>query len=168
MAPAESQVVTLYANDDLLSSYHFGRGTAGGRVEDGEIVLNDAQLAFHVFADDMISFGFLRDERVNVIDLGALYVPGDERAVDRAPKFALSLFHTLFKDGPQLSYLGAGGNRLRHKEANRILGPLPPEGLYHIEPRVGHTYLLRAMRKGIGTRTSSSSSRSSTSTRDPA
>ncbi len=146
---APDPVVTLYARDDLRSSFDFRNGREGGRIVDGEILLDDAQIVFDVFQEGMLSFGFTRDERVRIIDLGPAYVPGLERATDHAPKFSVSIFHTLFLSGSQFSYLGATGRILRSKEAGPILDPLPGEGLYHVAPEVGHTYLLRAKHTGV-------------------
>ena len=64
-------------------------------------------------------------------------------------KFSISLFHTLFmKGGAEFSYVGSRGQTLRLRDADRILDPLPKRGIRHIEPRVGHTYLVRARRRG--------------------
>lgn len=141
-------IVTLWARDDLLSSFDFRSGGPGARVEAGEIVLDDAHMTFDVFAADMLSFGYQRDELVDILDLGEVYVNGRERVRDRAPKFAISLFHTLFLDGARFSYREAGGRVVRLDHANRIFATLPPEGLYHVRPQVGHTYLVRIRPRG--------------------
>ena len=146
-----SGVVTLYAEDDLLSSFSFSGGCAGGRIVDGELVLDDAQMAFDVFAENMITFGFVRDARTRILDLGDVSVPPRERAVDRAPKLPTSLFQTLFLSGAHFSYLDPTGREHRFKDASEIMNALPTEGIYHLEPIVGHTYLVRTNRKGEGT-----------------
>ncbi len=146
-----SGIVTLYAEDDLQSSFSFRGGCAGGRVVDGELVLDDAQIAFDVLAENMITFGFVRDARTMILDLGDVSVPARERAVDRAPKLPTSLFQTLFLNGVHFSYRDPTGRPHRFKEANDIMNALPPEGLYHLEPIVGHTYLVRTNRKGTDT-----------------
>lgn len=144
-----SRLVTLYAHDDLLSSYSFRDAAAGARVVDGEIDLTRAQVVFHVLEENTLSYGFVGMEAVNIIDLGDVLIGGFPRARDRAPKFALSLFHTLFLDGSRFSYLGAGGKVRRYGPAQKILNPLRPEGLHHIEPIVGHVYLLRSKQSGV-------------------
>ena len=65
-AQPEEGLVTLYARDDLASSFDFRSGTAGGRVVDGEIRLTDAQLAYGAFLRDQLSFGLVRNERVDI------------------------------------------------------------------------------------------------------
>jgi hypothetical protein len=148
-APAASYLVTLYAHDDLQSSFDFRRGHAGGHVERGEVRLT-AQIAFDVLAPDRISFGLVRDERVEVLDLGGFYVPSQPRARDRSAEFPISLFHTLFFDGVRFGYFGPGGDRHSLDEADRILGSLPPETIRHIDPVVGHTYVVRVHPEGVG------------------
>ncbi len=151
--PAQSPaggVVTLFANDDLLSSFDFERGSAGGHVLDGEVTLDDAHIAFDVFERNSISFGFRRDAFVSVIDLGAQFVSPFERAQDAGVKIPASLFHTLFLDGRRFSYVGPGGKVERLRAASRIFDPLPPEGMYHVPAVLGHTYLVRF--RGFDTR----------------
>lgn len=145
----EPGIVTLWARDDLRSSFDFRTGGPGARVEAGEIVLDDAHMVFDVFAADMLSFGYQRDELVNIIDLGEVYVHERERARDRAPKFAISLFHTLFLDGAHFAYLEPGGRAFRLEHANRIFAAPASDGLYHVRPEVGHTYLVRTRRRGL-------------------
>lgn len=145
-------LVTLYANDDLQSSFDFRSGRPGGQVQRGEIRLERAQIAFDVLAADQISFGFVRDERVEVLDLGALFVPPQTRSRDPAIEFPVSILHSLFFDGVRFGYLGPGGDRHPLEEADRILGALPPESLRHLTPLVRHTYLVRVHTEGLGLR----------------
>lgn len=143
-----TSIVTLYANDDLLSSFDFRSGSAGGRVFDGEVRLDAAQIAFGLFAAGQISFGFTRDERVDVLDLGPVVVPPRTRARDRAEEFPLSIFHTLFLADNGFAFVGPGGDVDPYDRADRILTLVPTQELRHIEPHVGHTYLLRVRRNG--------------------
>jgi hypothetical protein len=145
-----SGLATLHARDDLASSFDFRGGRPGGRVEQGEIRLDGAQIAFDVLAPDRISFGFVEDERVDVLDLGAFRIPPQARARDRAVEFPLALIHTLFFDGVRFGFVGPGGDRHALDEADRILGGLPPERIRHVDPVVGHTYVVRVHRKGLG------------------
>jgi len=143
-APApESRVVTLYANDDLLSSIDFRTGGPGARLADGEIDLRGAQLVYHALRANHLSFGFVYDELAEVVDLGELFVTPDARVLDDAAKFPISVFHTLFLDGGRVAYRDARGRTVRLPEGLRILGPLVTDGTRHVEPRVGHVYLLR-------------------------
>lgn len=153
LRPAEDQapnegLFTFFAHDDLQSTFDFRLGRAGGRVESGEVFLDGAQLAFGVFAPDLLSFGFVFDENVEVLDLGEAYVAPQARARDGAEEFAIGIFHTLSFDGLRFSYVDAGGDVRPYDPADRILGALPPEGLRHVAPVVGHTYVVRVRRRG--------------------
>ena len=148
--PGQSSIMTLFAHDDLLSSYSFRQDAAGGRLSDGEIDLSQAQIVFSMFEEDALSFGFVGHEPVNVIDLGAVFVKGFARARDLAPKFSPSVFHTLVLDGTKVSYRGSSNRWLRLKDGQRIFDPLPKEGLYHIKPVIGHTYLMRVLPRSGG------------------
>lgn len=141
-----SYVATLLANDDLLSSFDFRSGGAGGRVVGGEVRLDDAQLAFDVFASGYLSFGFSRNERVDVLDLGPVLVPPQERSRDRAAEFPVSIFHTLFRDDNGFAYVAPGGDVDPYERADRILTTTPTTGIRHVEPVLGHVYLLRVRR----------------------
>jgi len=150
-APDEG-LVTLYARDDLASSFDFRSGTAGGHVVDGEVRLSDAQLAYGAFLRDQLSFGFVRNERVEVRDLGDVSVAPQVRGRDPAAEFPVSVLHTLAFDGARFTYLGPGGDVHSFEPADRILGSLPPEEVRHLEPQLGHTYLLRVHPEGVGLR----------------
>ncbi len=147
-----SAIVTLYAQDDLQSSFDFRHGSAGGRVAEGEVVLLDAQIAFGVFEKGHITVGLVRRERVELLDLGSVSVPSQPLALERSVEFPLSLFHTLFFDGARFHYVGPGGDVHAYDQADRILRALPPDGLRHVEPVVGHVYLVRVRRDGVGSR----------------
>jgi hypothetical protein len=139
-------IVTLYANDDLQSSFDFRGGGPGGRLVGGEVRLDGAQIVFDVFAAGHISFGFTRDERVEVLDLGSVLVPPEPRARDRAEEFPISIFHTLFRDDNGFALVGPGGDPDPYGRADRILTAPLKQGMRHVEPFVGHTYLLRVRR----------------------
>ena len=143
-------VVTLVAHDDLLSSFDFRRGRAGAFVEDGEVRLEDAQIAYDVFVTGQLSIGFVHEERAELLDLGEAYVAPEARARDRALEYPIALFHTLFLDGADFLYVDAGGHVRPWEPADRILRGPPPAGMHHVEPRVGHTYLLRVRRDDAG------------------
>ncbi len=140
---AASQLVTLLAHDDLHSSLNLRTCRSSAVVRGGEIDLSSVQLMFHRFSADQLSFGFVGHEAVNVVDVGDLFVPGFSTARDLAPKFAPSIFHSLVLDGIKVSYRGSGNRLLRLKAAQSIFDPLPHEGIYHITPIVGHTYIVR-------------------------
>lgn len=141
-----SSVVTLYASDDLLSSFDFRCGGPGGRVVEGEVRLDGAQIAFDLFVAGHISFGFTRDERVEVLDLGPVRLPPVARARDRAEEFPISIFHTLFRDDNGFAIVSPGGDPDPYSRADRILTAPLKQGMRHLEPRVGHTYLVRVRR----------------------
>ena len=144
----DGAIVTLYARDDLLSSFDFRSGGPGGRVIDGEVRLDNAQLAFDLYTRGQLSFGFSLDERVDVLDLGAVVVPPEARARDRAAELPMSIFHTLRRDDNGFVFVGPGSDVDPYERADRILGLPPTRGVRDIEPIVGHTYLLRVRRNG--------------------
>jgi len=145
-APREG-LVTLLAGDDLASSFDFRSGGPGARVGDGEVRLF-GQLAYGRFAKGMLSHGFVRDEKLAVLDLGPLEVQPQSRARDAALEFPISLFHTLFLRGPNFYYRGPGGDAHPFSAADAIFDPLPAEELRHLEPEADHVYLLRVKRDG--------------------
>lgn len=147
----ESRLVTLYAHDDLQSSFDFQSGRAGGVYFNGEVALLGGHVAFSAFEPDLFTYGFLRDEPTRILDLGEFYVPLVTRSRDAAPKLSASLFHSLFLDGGRFCYVDADGRVHNYKPANDIFAPLPTEGQYHLPPQVGHTYLVRTgERRGSG------------------
>jgi hypothetical protein len=138
-------LVTLHASDDLASSFDFRSGGHGASVSGGEVLLA-GQIAYDAFAPGQLSYGFVRDEKIALLDLGALEVPPQPRARDQALEFPISLFHTLFLRGPNFYYLGPGGDAHPFESANAIFEPLPAESLRHVEPELDHVYLLRVKR----------------------
>ena len=148
---SESAIVTLYAHDDLLSSFDFRSGGPGGRVVDGEVRLDGAQIAFDLFARGQLSFGLSRDERVDVLDLGPVVVPPELRARDRAVELPMSIFHTLRRDDNGFVFVGPRSDVDPYERADRILTAPLSQGLRHVEPIVGHTYLVRVRRNGTST-----------------
>lgn len=138
-------LVTLLAGDDLASSFDFRSGAHGARVVDGEVRLS-GQLVYDTFAKGLLSHGFVRDEKLAVLDLGALEVQPQARARDAALEFPVSLFHTLFLRGPNFYYVGPGGDAHPFPAADAIFEPLPAEELRHFEPELDHVYLLRVKR----------------------
>jgi hypothetical protein len=140
---ADDGLITLYADDDIASSFSFREGRHAARVERGEIALDDVQLVYDVYAEDALSYGFARDELVAVVDLGEVYVPEFQRATDPALGFPLSVFHTLFRDGPHFAYVNNAGKTVRIRQADRILNTIVSTELTHFEPKLRHTYLIR-------------------------
>jgi hypothetical protein len=145
-------LLTLYAGDDLRSSFSLRQGGNAARIVDGEIDLDGVHIVFDVFESDMLTFGFLKNERVNVLDLGPVYVNEVSHATDRSPKFPISVFHTLYVDGGRFAYRGPGDSLERHEPADWIFDTMPGRGYYHLEPVEGHTYVIRTKRMGVGER----------------
>jgi hypothetical protein len=141
-----SGIATLYARDDLLSSFDFRSGGPGAKVWDGEVDLGSAQIVYDVLARGCLSIGFSLDERVDVLDLGEVRIPPRERSRDRQVEFPISLFHTLEVRDEGFVFQAAGGDRDPYAAADRILSATPTTGLRHFEPQLGHTYLLRIRR----------------------
>lgn len=136
-------IVTLYAQDDLQSSFDFRSGAAGGQVREGEVRLESAQIIFDVLEAGRISYGFGYDERVDILDLGDVTVPPQERSRDRALEFPISIFHTLSLRDEGFAIVRPGGDLDPYEKADRFLGTLPLPALRHIEPCLGHVYLVR-------------------------
>jgi len=145
--PLAGGIVTLLARDDLQSSFNFRQGTFGARINNGELLLDNAQLIFHTFRESMLSYGFVRNEFVSVLDLGNLVVPGIELSTDNAPKPPLSIFYTLFFDGVAFKYQGPSNQTYRLSEAQALVAAIPSPGISHFEPQMGHTYLLKVQRR---------------------
>jgi hypothetical protein len=143
---ASPSIVTLYARDDLQSSFDFRGGSAGGRVVRGEVRLDAAQIIYDVLEPGRISYGFTRDERVEILDLGDVSVPPEPRARDRAVEIPLSVVHTVCLTDSGFSIVSPGNDLDPFQSADRILGPPPPVGVRHIDPLLGHTYLVRVRR----------------------
>jgi len=139
-------IATLYAHDDLASSFDFRGGGAGGRLVDGEVRLDGAQIVFDVFARGRISFGFSRDERVELLDLGAQLVRPEARARDRTEEFPISIVHTLFRGDNGFAIVKPGGDVDPFDDADRVANATLTQGVRHVEPIVGHTYVLRVRR----------------------
>jgi hypothetical protein len=145
--PLAGGIVTLLAHDSLHASFSFRNATFGARIGDSELLLDDAQLVFHLFVEDRLSYGFVRSEFVSVLDLGNLVVNGIEYSTDLAPKPPLSIFYTLFFDGGAFKYKGPRNRIYRLPAAQALVSEVPPPGVFHFEPQVGHTYLLKAQRR---------------------
>lgn len=141
--PPSGGVATLYAQDDLLSSFDFRSGGAGGRLEEGEVRLESAQILFDVLAEGQLSYGFADDERVEIVDLGDVTVPPEARTRDRAIEFPISLVHTLALRDEGFAYVRPGGDLDPYSPADVIRGAMPRAGIRHLEPRLGHVYVLR-------------------------
>src|SRR5262245_35382852 len=149
--PASSGgIATLYAQDDLQSSFDFRAGGPGGRVEDGEIHLEGAQILFDVLEAGRISFGFSHDERVDIQDLGDVTIRPQERSRDRAIEFPISIVHTLTLSDEGFAIVRPDGDLDPYDPADRIFGTMPLAGVRHVEPCLGHVYLVRVRRDKAG------------------
>jgi hypothetical protein len=146
MPGRDAGLVTLYAQDDLQSSFDFRSGGAGARVEDGEVRLESAQILFDVLEPGRISYGFSYDERVDILDLGDVTVRPEERSRDRALEFPISIFHTLALTDEGFVIVRPGGDLDPYDHADSIRGAMPLPALRHIEACLGHVYLLRIRR----------------------
>lgn len=148
-AAADEDLVTLWAQDDLRATFDFAGGASGAKIVGGELILDDCQLAFHLFAENQVAVGFVRQSAAAILDLGDLRVAGVKASSDRAPKPALSVFHTLRRDGSRIVYDGALGKTQRLHEAERVLSATPAEGLRTFIPEVGHTWLMVFRPEGL-------------------
>ncbi len=144
-----SSLVTLYASDDLLSSFSFSTGTHAARIEDGELILDDTQITFDILDRDCVTYGYVENQLIEIVDLGDPVVEGAEMPSDRSPKPPLSIFHTLFLKDGQVSYRGPIRRTYRFREGQAIFNSLPPERVRCFVPQVGHVYLLRYKIQGV-------------------
>lgn len=142
---ATGGIITLYAHDDLASSLDFRTGTYGGRIVEGEIALDQAQLVYDKFSPEHLSFGFAADEAVTIVDLGPVEVPFTALAQDAALKFTVSAFHTLGFSGRRLTFQPAGGSTVRLGAGGDAF-TTPQRGLRHFKPTLEHVYVLRYQR----------------------
>ncbi|GJM45313.1 MAG: hypothetical protein DHS20C21_21550 [Gemmatimonadota bacterium] len=136
------QIITLTAMDDLTCSFSFAGGRFGD-IREGRLFLDETEMLFDRYQADRLSFGYVRDMRVNLVDLGDERIGTGDKPGDRAPRTPISVYHRLFLDGDRIKYLDAYGNAKAHRLAQKVLHQFGPEQTIHIEPRIGHTYLLR-------------------------
>lgn len=143
--PVAGGLATLWTHDDRAAAFGFTAGSAdgAGRIVGGEIDLADAQLVYGAFEPELLSFGFRHDQLIDVLDLGDLYIAPRERAADESLQYPISVFHTLFLERSRFGYLDIDGRTVRLRAADSLLGVLPDTGLRHLEPLVGHVYLVR-------------------------
>lgn len=142
--PNESHLVTLWALDERAASLDPVSGTNGADFANGQIGLTRAALAYHAFAPEMLSFGFRDGERAALLDLGDFRVPPLVVQRDLTPRTPVTAFHSLTLERGKLQYIAPINRPLLMLEGQSVLGPLPPEGIQHVEPRAGHIYLLRS------------------------
>ncbi|MEW6745693.1 MAG: hypothetical protein AB1486_23330 [Planctomycetota bacterium] len=139
----DSFLVQLSAVDELAAALSFDTGGHGATVQDGQLILDNAHMVYNLFAEHKLTLGFVRKQLVRVVELDDLKVEGFARPEDFAPRLPLSFFHTLTIEGKQVVYRGPMNRTYRLKEAEKIFQTLPPEGLVHIDPQIGRTYLVR-------------------------
>jgi hypothetical protein len=140
-ATASEGLATLIAADDVGATFDFQSGTHGARVVAGELALDDCQIAWHVFAENQVSYGFVRDRGALMVPLGDLRVNPARAPTDHAPKLPVSVFHTLRVDDGRLVYDAPFGKVSRLREGERILSASPVEAVGHFTPEIGHVYL---------------------------
>jgi len=135
-------VVTLLAADDLNVSYSFEEGQHG-EIVDGRLALERTQVLYDRYKPGHLSFGYVRDEKLSLVDLGYERVEAGHQPTDLAPRTPLGVFHSLFIDDGRFYYLDASGLRHHHPVAQKVLRQFPPEIITHVEPQLGATILIR-------------------------
>lgn len=148
-------IVTLRAQDAFTSALNLATLKHTGHIQDGELILDDAGLAFGVYEPGKLSFGFRRDEAALLVDLGPLKVPGVTTTSDIAPRPDVSAYNTLRLADAKVIYNKPVNKIMRSTEGQMIFGNYPVEGAQHITPVAGHVYLLRnrdPKAKGAGER----------------
>lgn len=141
--PAGSQLITLRGHDTLTAAWDDRAGSYVTALNQGELDLGRASLAYGILEEGKLSFGFRLRERATLVDVGDFRVKPLVRPRDIVPKPAVSVISTLRLERNNIQYMAPVGRWLELKEASPVLGRLKSEGVQHIEPEVGHTYLLR-------------------------
>jgi hypothetical protein len=136
-------VLTLTAADDLTASVDLDRLTHSGLILDGQLILDEAELAYGLFREGALSFGFRTKEQARLEDLGDLRVSPVARPSDVSPKLSASVFHTLVSKSGRVQYSKPVGKTARPPQGQAIFANFPPSGIQHVVPEVGHVYLLR-------------------------
>lgn len=145
---ASEGTVTLLARDDLGNAFSFRSGKLSGEIQDGERVLDGAQLVFDALEPNHLSVGFFYDELAQLVELGDFRIPSDHLPSDRAPQPSISVFHTLFLDHGHFHYRAPIRRTYRLKEADVVLGTFPADAAQHFEPVVGSTYVFAFKPRG--------------------
>lgn len=136
------ELVTLYAVDDSSCSFDFDRGTVV-EVDRARLDLAVADMVFGRYSEGVLTFAHARNARAIVIDLGEEYVEANSQPTDEAPRVPLSIFYSIFLDGRRIKYVDGGGTLHHHRRGQDVLNQYPDAGAFHVEPKEGHTYLLR-------------------------
>jgi hypothetical protein len=143
VVPGQSFVLQLSAYDDLRSSVDFEAASYGTSVDGAQLDLSRAELAFGQFEQGMISYGFRDKEQARIVDVGDFRVPAKRLVRDVAPRPPMSVLHSLTLDNRQVTYRAPVDKRLNLREASAVTSILPDSEMRHIQPRLGHVYLLR-------------------------
>ena len=136
------QLITLFAMDDETCSFSFSQRRFGG-IAEGRLFLDDTEILYDRYQPGHLSFGYVRDSRVNLIDLGDERIATGSMPSDRAPRVPISVYSRLFLDGGRVKYIDAYNNAKAHRNAQKVLHQFGPEQTIHADPQVGSTYLLR-------------------------
>jgi hypothetical protein len=143
LADVDDHIITLRARDALTCAMNLDTLQHTGEVVAGQLILDDAGLAYGISVPGQLSFSFRRDEAARLIDLGEHLVDGVTTSSDIAPRPPLSVFYSLRLQDKKVIYDRPVNRTARMPEAQAIYGPYPTEGAQHFTPEPGHTYLLR-------------------------
>jgi hypothetical protein len=141
--PGQSFVLQLSAYDDLRASVDFEGATYGASVDGAQLDLTRAELSYGQFEQGMLSYGFRDKEQARIVDVGDFRVPAKRQVRDAAPRPPMSVLHSLTLDNRQVTYRAPVDKRLNLREAALVTAILPDSEMRHIQPRLGHVYLLR-------------------------
>ncbi len=137
-----SGLITLFAEDDRTCSFSFEDGDFGPII-DNVLRLDLAQMVYHRYEPGRLSFGLVRNEKVNVVDLGDVRVDSGAQPTDVAVRSPISVFHSLFLDRRRIFYTDAEGRPKHYGVGQKVMNTFDREGVQHLDPVVGHTYLVR-------------------------
>ncbi|RKY22565.1 MAG: hypothetical protein DRQ55_00585 [Planctomycetota bacterium] len=143
VVPGQEFVLRLSAHDDLRAGVDFEAASYGVDLEGAQLGLDRAELVYGLLQENRLSFGFRDKEQARVVDLGDFRVPATALVRDSAPRPPASVMHTLQLESRKVTYRAPVDKRLNLREAASITAILPESGVAHVQPQLGHVYLLR-------------------------
>jgi hypothetical protein len=142
-ASPNGQLVTLRAHDSLTAAWNDRTETYVTTINQGELDLGQATLVYDILQGGQLSFGFRLRERAKLVDVGDFRVAPLVRPRDIVPKAGVGVINTLRVQRNNIQYLAPVNRWLNLKEGDAVVGRLESEGVQHVEPELGHVYLLR-------------------------
>lgn len=138
-----SSIVTLWANDQLAAAW------PSATVTNGRLDYRGTDLVYNTFAANKLSFGYLGDSLVTVVQRkGPLKVPVVRDRTNRSPAIEPDVFHTLAIDRKRIVYQTGIGKLEELREVSSQWRRTPVAKLVHIEPKEGDVIIVRHQPNG--------------------